>query len=255
MHTPSGTWARGWRCSWLSFQRIPYSVSSRNIAISRPDVGASSACGIPAKNSGPAAPAVLVVDDDSFMRAVLRRVFVAAGIPVETYASPADLLATADLQAHAVLLLDMAMPGMTGLELQALLQERGVHLPVIFLTGASDIVMAVAAMRNGAVDFLEKPFDKALLIGRVREALTQDAFSTTRRCNPHSDHARRLETLTTREREVVDLMIMGKTSKMMARELGGSFRTIEIHRGRIMGKMAAATLADLVRSAILHLPS
>lgn len=193
-------------------------------------------------------PTVLVVDDDSFMRAALRRVFVAAHIPVETFDSAADLLATGDLSGPAVLLLDVMMPGMTGLELQSLLQKRGITLPVIFITGASDIPMAVSAMRNGAVDFLEKPFDNTALVERVRQTFARLAEPVTQPAHlPHPDHTRRLSTLTPREREVFERMITGMTSKMIARELGGSFRTIEIHRAHIMSKMAAGSLADLVR--------
>ena len=192
---------------------------------------------------------VLVVDDDDFIRALLRRVFTDAGLKVETFASAADLLARADLRSHAVLLLDMAMPDMSGLELQALLRQRGVTLPVIFLTGSSDIAQAVVAMRNGAVDFLEKPFHADILIDRVRHALALDAKAPYVARASGNDYARRLHTLTVREREVMDLMITGKTSKMIAQDLGGSFRTIEIHRTRVMSKMAAASLADLVRMA------
>ena len=193
-------------------------------------------------------PTVLVVDDDSFMRAALRRVFTIADIPVETFASATELLDTADLSAPAVLLLDVMMPGMTGLELQAILQERGVRLPVIFLTGAADIPMAVTAMRNGAVDFLEKPFDNAVLVERVRQTLARCAEPARLQARPPDpDCARRLSTLTPRERVVFERMIEGKTSKVIARELGGSFRTIEIHRARIMSKTGAVSLADLVR--------
>jgi FixJ family two-component response regulator len=193
-------------------------------------------------------PTVLVVDDDDFMRAALRRVFTIADIPVETFASAAELLETADFCAPAVLLLDVMMPGMTGLELQAILKERGVRLPVIFLTGAADIPIAVTAMRNGAVDFLEKPFDNAVLIERVRGPLARSAEPARLQGRPpDTDCARRLGTLTPRERVVFERMIEGKTSKVIARELGGSFRTIEIHRARIMSKTGAVSLADLVR--------
>ena len=198
-------------------------------------------------------PTVLVVDDDGFMRTLLRRVLTDAGIAVETFASAAELLAapallSPTLQASAVLLLDVMMPGMSGLELQSVLHERGIALPVVFLTGASDVPMAVEAMRNGAVDFLEKPFDSAVLVERIQRALAGGIAAPTPLA-PHSNpgHALRLATLTPREREVFDSMITGKTSKMIARDLGGSFRTIEIHRTRVMSKMAAASLADLVR--------
>jgi FixJ family two-component response regulator len=193
-------------------------------------------------------PTVLVVDDDSFMRAALRRVFATAQISVEMFASASELLATGDLSTPAVLLLDVMMPGMTGLELQAILYERGARLPVIFLTGAADIPMAVTAMRNGAVDFLEKPFNNAVLVERVRQTLARCAAPAQLQVRQSDhDYARRLGTLTPRERAVFEGVIAGKTSKVIARELGGSFRTVEIHRARIMSKTGAASLADLVR--------
>ena len=134
---------------------------------------------------------------------------------------------------------------MSGLELQALLRERGIGLPVVFLTGSSNIPTAVAAMRNGAVDFVEKPFDKDELVARVWRA----AEPAARREQPRPELARRLGTLTAREREVYDRMVIGKTSKAIAQDLGGSFRTVEIHRGRVMGKMEAVHISDLVRMA------
>jgi two-component system response regulator FixJ len=147
------------------------------------------------------------------------------------------------------LLLDVMMPGMNGLELQRALRERGVEFPVIFLTGSGDIPMAVEAMHDGAVDFLEKPFDNAQLAERVRRAFVggprRGPQTTTTR-----EFARRKATLTPREREVMDQVITGKTNKVIARVLGASYRTIDIHRARVMSKMEADTLADLVRMAI-----
>lgn len=199
---------------------------------------------------------VLVVDDDSTMRAILRRVFANAGIVVNDFAAARDLLENGDLLAPAVLLLDVQMPDMSGLELQSLLRERGVTLPVMFLSGSANLPMAVTAMRSGAVDFVEKPFDPVELVGRVRRAFAmQEPVATTLPPDPPSEATaefeRRLGTLSPREREVYDLMITGKTSKLIAIELGGSFRTIEIHRSRVMTKMGAPHLADLVRMAFV----
>ena len=192
---------------------------------------------------------VMVVDDDPSMRAALARVLVAAHIPVELFASGADLLAYGVLKPPAVLLLDVKMPQMSGIELQALLRERGITLPIVFLTGAADVPMAVTAMRNGAYDILEKPFDNIELVARIREALLHARESVPalppRRGN--ADYIQRLATLTPRERQVHDLMVSGKSSKKIARDLGGSHRTIEIHRSRVMRKMGADTLADIVR--------
>ena len=192
---------------------------------------------------------VIVVDDDPNMRSALRRVFLAARFSVETFASGRELLDTCDLGRRAVLLLDVMMPGMNGLDLQKTLRERGVKLPVIFLSGSGDIPMAVEAMHNGAVDFLEKPFDNAQLVDRIHLAfLRKEMPSPETYTDP--EYARRKATLTPREREVFDEVITGRTNKVIARDLGASYRTIEIHRARVMSKMHAKTLADLVRMAL-----
>ncbi|MEO8523919.1 MAG: response regulator [Caldimonas sp.] len=201
-------------------------------------------------------PTVLVVDDDAFMRTLLHGVFGEAGLPVETFESARDLLDNASLAPPALLLLDVNMPGLTGIELQHLLHERGVVLPVMFLTGSSGVAEAVEAMRNGAVDFLEKPFDQAVLVKRVRRSLATGTRPTTATASQRADPniATRLRTLTVRERAIHDWMILGKTSKEIARTLGGSSRTIETHRSRVMTKMAATTLSDLVRMSYEHPP-
>jgi len=194
---------------------------------------------------------VLAVDDDDFIRKLLHRVLSGAGMQVASHGSAAELLAAGDLAAATVLLLDVQMPGMSGLDLQHLLSQRGVDLPVVFISGSADLAMAVTAMRNGAADFIEKPFDGALLIERVRRAVARHAD----RAPPPERLADpvvlvRFETLTPREREVFDLLVTGMSSKLIARELGGSFRTIEIHRAQVMRKMAAVHLTDLVRMSI-----
>lgn len=195
---------------------------------------------------------VLVVDDDAMMRDLLQRVLVKAGIMVQTYGSGNELLERADLHTPAVLLLDVKMPAMSGLDLQALLRQRGTVLPIVFLTGASTVTMAVTAMRDGAVDFIEKPFDSAELVARLERAYARHAERIVPQ-HPVAgpEHRLRLASLTPREREVMELMVSGRSSKAMARELGGSFRTIEIHRGRVMSKMEAASLADLVRMTLV----
>lgn len=195
---------------------------------------------------------VLVVDDDAMMRTVLHRLFVDAGFKVETFSSAGALLAEADLVLPGVLVLDVRMPGMSGLELQTLLRLRAIELPVMFLTGNSDVPMAVEAMRNGAVDFIEKPFAPAGLVQRVRCAFEHFLRTTAVAVptQPVLDHARRLATLTPRERDVHDCVVLGLTSKQIAQELGGSFRTVEIHRARVMGKMGVTHLADLVRLTV-----
>jgi RNA polymerase sigma factor (sigma-70 family) len=195
-------------------------------------------------------PVVLVVDDDASMRASLRRLLTVARIGVEVYASGTEFLAEAKLDRPGCVLLDVGMPAMSGLEVQARLNQRGVSLPVIFLTGSADIPIAVAAMREGAVDFVEKPFENDDLLARVRRAIAH-----------HHRHRKieedrqivlqRLATLTPREREVLELVVAGNTNKEIARVLGASHRTIEIHRVHLMEKMTASTLADLVRMRLL----
>ena len=193
----------------------------------------------------------MAVDDDPFMRDLLARVLAGAGMQVESYGSAAELLAADDLGSATVLLLDVKMPGMSGLDLHDTLQRRGIDLPVVFISGAADLDMAVTAMRNGAADFIEKPFEGALLIERVQRAVARHAdhsAATERLADPLV--RARFETLTPREREVFDLLVTGMSSKLIARELGGSFRTIEVHRAQVMRKMAARHLPDLVRLSI-----
>jgi two-component system response regulator FixJ len=196
-------------------------------------------------------PTVLVVDDDDLMRSALKRLLMSNGIAAEVYASGTEFLAQAQLDRPGCLVLDVRMPGMSGLEVQASLKRRRVDLPVIFLTGSSDIPIAVVAMREGAADFVEKPFTNDDLLARVRQAI--DRHSHLRRENTErGEILRRLASLTARERSVMELVVAGKTNKEIARDLGASYRTIEIHRHRVMEKMSAPTLADLVRMRLLE---
>lgn len=198
---------------------------------------------------------VLAVEDDPFMRDLLQRVLAGAGMQVATHGSAAELLAAGELASASVLLLDINLPGMSGLDLQDLLRGRGIDLPIVFISGAADLTMAVTAMRNGAADFIEKPFEGAALIERVRRAVARhaDRMTASERLEDPLVGAR-FETLTPREREVFDLLVTGMSSKLIARELGGSFRTIEIHRAQVMRKMAARHLPELVRISIESLP-
>lgn len=199
---------------------------------------------------------VLIVDDDSFMRDLVHRVLSGAGMQVKSYSSAEALLDADDLADTPVLLLDLKMPGMSGLELQDLLRQRGTHLPVMFISGAADLGVAVTAMRNGAADFIEKPFQGSLLVERVRRAHARhvDGLASSQ---PLADPLvlARFETLTPREREVFDLLVTGMSSKLIARELGGSYRTIEIHRAQVMRKMAARHLPELVRMSMESMSS
>jgi FixJ family two-component response regulator len=197
-----------------------------------------------------AAPIVFVVDDEEHMGAALRRLFVAAGLSTEVYATGEAFLARPSLDVPGCVVLDVGMPGMGGLEVQARLHSCAADLPVVVLTGAAEIPVAVAAMRAGAADFIEKPFDNDDLLHRVRAAIERQAMQRgdARR---RLEFERRLRTLTPREGEVLEWIVAGKTSKEIARTLGGSHRTIEIHRGRIMEKTAAQSLADLIRMRLV----
>jgi len=193
---------------------------------------------------------VYVVDDEPDMRSALTRLFRTAGLEVETYPDAQAFLEGRREGSSGCLVLDMMMPGMTGLELQKRLSSRAIRMPVIFLTGTADVRMAVEAMRAGAADFLEKPFDNATLVERVRHALHLDG-ETRRRGLVRNEIEQRIASLTPREREVMDLVVAGSPTKQIAEELNLSTRTVEVHRANIMDKMEARTLADLVRVVLM----
>ena len=191
-------------------------------------------------------PTVFVVDDDDAVRDSLRLLLKSAGITCDAYGSAQEFLSHYDAAQPGCLVLDVRMPGMSGLEMQQQLNLSGAMLPVIFITGHGDIPMAVEAMQHGAFDFLQKPFRDQELLDRVQRALTRDAENRTRL--RHTDRIReRLASLSPREREVLDLVTQGKANKMVAGDLGVSPRTIEIHRARVMEKMNAHSIAELVR--------
>jgi two-component system, LuxR family, response regulator FixJ len=191
-------------------------------------------------------PTVFVVDDDNAVRNSLRLLLKSVGLASQPLGSAAEFLETYRPSQPGCLVLDVRMPGMSGLELQRELNLRGATIPVIFITGHGDIPMAVDAMQQGAFDFLAKPFRDQELIDRVQRALAKDA--TTRAALRERERIReRLDSLTPREREVLSLMTQGKPNKIMAHELGVSQRTVEIHRARVMEKSGAGSLAQLVR--------
>lgn len=191
-------------------------------------------------------PTVFVVDDDESVRGSLRFLLRSASLESRAFGSAAEFLASYDPAQPGCLVLDVRMPGMSGLELQQELNLRGAVIPVIFITGHGDIPVAVEAMQHGAHDFLQKPFRDEDLIERVRRALAKDAKARNALEEHKAIHAR-LESLTPREREVLALMVRGKPNKIMAHELGVSQRTVEIHRARVMEKSGASSLAELVR--------
>ena len=191
-------------------------------------------------------PIVFVVDDDASVRESLRYLLRSVGLECQALGSAIEFLAAYHSAQPGCLVLDVRMPGMSGLELQQQLNLRGAIIPVIFITGHGDIPMAVEAMQQGANDFLQKPFRDQDLIDRIQRALEKDT-RTRAALEQHESIRERLATLTPRERQVLALMTQGKANKNMAHELGLSQRTVEIHRARVMEKSGAASLAQLVR--------
>jgi len=189
---------------------------------------------------------VMVVDDDSGVRNAMRILLKSVGLDSVLYASAQEFLAAYQPAQPGCLLLDIRMPGMSGLELQQQLNLRGAVIPVIFMTGHGDVPMAVEAMQQGAFDFLQKPFRDQDLLDRIQKAIAKDAQSRAS-LGEHERIRAHLQTLTAREREVLDLMTQGKQNKVIAQDLGVSPRTIEIHRARVMEKMNAQSVAELVR--------
>jgi FixJ family two-component response regulator len=196
-----------------------------------------------------AGPTVFVVDDDDGVRGALKLLFRSLELNATLFASAREFLAHYGGAQPGCLVADVRMPGMSGLELQQQLNLRGDTIPVIFITGHGDIAMAVEAMQHGAFDFLTKPFRDQDLIDRVRRALQKDA-DTRRESMRAEDIRERLTSLTPREREVMNLVVIGKANKVMAAELGVSQRTVEIHRARVMEKMRAASIAELVHMSV-----
>lgn len=193
---------------------------------------------------------VYVVDDDAATRDAMHTLFEAAGLYARAYATAEEFLGIANPDSSGCLVVDLRMPGMSGLELQRRVRESWPHMPVIFVTGHGNISAAVRAMRAGADDFLTKPLDDEALIERVHEALIRR--QRNRNGQPECDEvAARMEHLTTREREVMDRVVSGQSSKIIARDLGISPKTVELHRAHMMDKMAAGSIADLVRFNLL----
>jgi len=191
-------------------------------------------------------PTVYVVDDDDSMRQAIALLLRTVGYHPIVFARPSEFLAKYDPNQHGCLVLDIRMPEMSGLEIQQQLNRTGAILPVIFITGHGDIPMAVQAMKDGAFDFLTKPFRDQDLLDRINNALKQDAENHAS-IEKHADLRRREESLTAREREVFKLIVDGKANKVVAIDLGLSERTVEIHRANVMEKMAARSVAHLVK--------
>ena len=192
---------------------------------------------------------VYIVDDDAAIRIAMQALLESVNLKHEIFASADEFLEDEANHRSGCLVLDIRMPGLGGLELQDELISRGSTLPIIFITGHGDVPMAVDAMQKGAVDFIQKPFRDQELLDRIREALSTD-LQRREELNKHAEVVSRLERLTNREKEVFDLVVTGKPNKVIAYELDVSQRTVEIHRARVMEKMEAKSLADLVRMHI-----
>ena len=199
--------------------------------------------------TGIQARAVYVVDDDDAMRDSLRWLLESAGYRVSSYSTAERFLAGFRRDHASCLVLDVRLSGITGLELQQELNRRGESLPIIFITGHGDVPMAVEAVKNGAFHFLEKPFKDAQFLHLIEQAATQrssgSAAKAQKRCA-----AAKLETLTLREREVMDLVVQGRKNKQIAEELAISVKTVEAHRARAMEKMEVSSVAELVQVSL-----
>ena len=189
-------------------------------------------------------PNIFVVDDDEALRASLRWLLESLKLHVQTYASAHEFLMNYEAAQPGCLLLDVRMPEISGLQLQDMLKKRSIRIPVIIITGHGDVSMAVRALKGGAVDFIEKPFNDQELLECVQQALTVDA------CQRHEEEQRRiasdrLKSLTPREGEVLEKVLCGKLNKTIAAELGISMKTVEAHRAKIMEKMGVHTAYEL----------
>jgi FixJ family two-component response regulator len=192
---------------------------------------------------------VYIVDDDPSMRKAIGRLCESAGLDVRAFASPREFLDGGAPSSPACLVLDVQLPGLSGLDLQAELAARRIQTPIVFVTGHGDIPMSVRAMRAGAVDFLTKPFGNQNVLAVIRAAIGKDQQLAPILAEKNALQ-QRLGTLTPREREVFDRVIKGMLNKQIADDLGASEQTIKVHRGRVMQKMQVVSVAELVQSAV-----
>jgi FixJ family two-component response regulator len=197
---------------------------------------------------GEAESVVFIIDDDPLYRTSSERLVRSVGFSVQSFESARDFLNSRRPNVPSCLVLDVRLPGLSGLDLQRELSEGGVHIPIIFVTGHGDIPMSVQAMKAGAVEFLTKPFRDQVLLDAIRQAIGRDQVARRQHAR-HADFRRRYELLSPREREVFKWVVSGRPNKQIADELGATERTVKFHRGNIMRKMRVNSLAELVRVA------
>lgn len=195
------------------------------------------------------APIVHVIDDDAAVRDALKLLLNTEGHEVETHESPIEFLESLDRRDIGCIVTDVRMPEMTGIELLLKVREMGLTLPVVVISAHADVPLAVQAMKEGAMDLLEKPFDDEALLASVRSALAHSSGQAAQHTETQ-EIARRLTTLTSRESEVLAALLKGLPNKIIAHELGISVRTVEVHRANVMAKMQAGSLPELVRMSL-----